>query len=51
MKLRSGIEGKIRIEDFDESMDCVGRDGLVVVSSEVNWAKDVVAEARLPRTR
>ena len=41
----------MRIEDFEESIDRVGSDVLEVVRCEVNCAKAVVAEARLPRTR
>lgn len=45
------MEGKMRMEDFAESMLWVGREVLEEVSSEVNCAREVVAEARLPRTR
>ena len=41
----------MRIEDLEESIDWVGRDVFDVVRCEVNCAKAVVAEARLPRTR
>ena len=37
--------------DLEESMVWVKRVGFVVISSEVNAVKAVVADARLPRTR
>lgn len=41
----------MRTEDLAESMLWVGREILEEVRREVNWASEVVAEARLPSTR